>query len=80
MAGGCKPPDLVYVGSSPTSPTIVYQYHINCSVVRAPVEYRYRKALYGVRSIMVSTAVCGTASESSILSVPTIHMGLGPGD
>ena len=26
---------------------------------------------YGVRSIMASTAVCGTASLSSILSVPT---------
>ena len=26
---------------------------------------------------MASTAVCGTASLSSILSVPTIHMGSG---
>lgn len=28
---------------------------------------------YGVRSIMDSTAVCGTASLSSILSVPTMR-------
>lgn len=31
----------------------------------------YAIQLYGVRSIMASTAVCGTASLSSILSVPT---------
>lgn len=37
----------------------------------------YAIQLYGVRSIMASTAVCGTASLSSILSVPTIHMGSG---
>ena len=32
--------------------------------------------IYGVRSIMVSTTVCGTVSEGSIPSVPTNYLGV----